>query len=39
MGQDDEASHVLGTFFVGGVSEDGGAEVADPAIPARTERF
>lgn len=39
VGQDDEASHVLGTVLVGGVSEDGDADVVDPAIPARTERF
>lgn len=39
VGQDDEAGHVLGTVLVGGVSEDGDANVVDPAIPARTERF
>lgn len=39
VGQDDEAGRVLGTFSVMGVSEDGNARVADPAIPARTERF
>lgn len=39
VGQDDEAGHVLGTVLVVGVSEDGDADVVDPAIPARTERF
>lgn len=36
VGHIDEAGHVLGTIFVGGVSEDGGAHVAGPAIPAGT---
>lgn len=34
MGHGDEAGHVLGTVFVGGVSEDGRAHVAGPAVPA-----
>lgn len=34
MGHSDEAGHVLGTVFVGGVSEDGRAHVTGPAVPA-----
>lgn len=39
IGHGDEASHVLGTVFVGRVSEDGGAHVAGPAIPAGTAMY
>lgn len=37
VGQEDEASHVLSTVLVGGVSEDGDADVVDPAIPEDRE--
>lgn len=36
VGHGDEAGHVLGTVFVGAVSEDDGARVAGPAVPAGT---
>lgn len=35
-GRGDEAGHVLGAVFVGGVSEDDGGHVAGPAVPAGT---
>lgn len=39
VGYGDKAGHVLGTIFMGGVSEDGGGGVAGPAIPVGTESF
>lgn len=38
-GHGDEAGHVLGTVFVGGVSEDGGAHVVSPAVPVGTAMY